>query len=240
MLTYANLKARPPEFLALTGLTDKEFQSLRSAFQEAYLERYPPDRTLTGRKRKRAAGGGRCSKLETIDDKLLFALVYQKTYPLQVVQGQLFEMSQSSANEWIHRLLPILLVALDRLGVVPERDGEKVPAQVKQHQASRKLIVDGTERRRQRPKNREKQAQHYTGRKKAHTDKNVVVVERATRQVAFLSATYPGSVHDKTVAEQEAIRYPRGTQLEKDLGFAAYTPAGCDLREPKKSHARVN
>lgn len=240
MLTYEGLKTRATEFLALTGLMDKEFQALLPAFHAAYLERYPPDRTLAGRKRQRAAGGGRRSNLATIEDKLLFALVYQKSYPLQAVQGQLFEMSQSSANEWVHRLLPILLAALDRLGVVPERDGAKVPARVKRQKTSKKLIVDGTERRRQRPKNREKQAQHYTGRKKAHTDKNVVVVERSTRQVAFLSATYPGSVHDKTVAEQEAIRYPRGTQLEKDLGFAAYTPAGCELREPKKSRARVN
>lgn len=78
------------------------------------------------------------------------------------MQGQLFEMSQSSANEWIHRLLPILLVALDRLGVVPERDGDQVPAQVKRQKASKNLVLDGTERRRQRPKSREKQAQHYT------------------------------------------------------------------------------
>ncbi len=122
---------------------------------------------------------------------------------------------------------------------MPERDGDQVPSQLKRRTASKNLILDGTERRRQRPKNREKQAQHYTGRKKAHTDKNVVVVERSTRQVAFLSATYPGSVHDKTVAEQEVIRYPRGTRLEKDLGFAGYQPAGCELREPKKSRASV-
>ncbi len=239
MLTYEHLRRRSTGFLALTGLTDKEFQDLLPAFTEAYAERYPPERTLTGRKRNRATGGGRKSNLATIEDKLLFALVYQKAYPLQAVQGQLFEMSQSSANEWIHRLLPILLVALDRLGVVPERDGDQVPSQLKRRTASKNLILDGTERRRQRPKNREKQAQHYTGRKKAHTDKNVVVVERSTRQVAFLSATYPGSVHDKTVAEQEVIRYPRGTRLEKDLGFAGYQPAGCELREPKKSRASV-
>ena len=239
MLTYEQLRTRSTEFLALTGLTDKEFQTVLPAFQAAYAERYPPGRTLAGRKRRRAVGGGRKSNLATIEDKLLFVLVYQKAYPLQAVQGQLFEMSQSSANEWIHRLLPILLVALDRLGVLPERDGDQVPAHVKRQKVSQNLILDGTERRRQRPKNREKQAQHYTGRKKAHTDKNVVLVERSTRQVAFLSATYPGAVHDKTVAEQETICYPRGTRLEKDLGFAGYQPAGCELREPKKNRESV-
>jgi hypothetical protein len=240
MLTYQSLRKRPSEFLALTGLTDKEFRRLRPAFEAAWIERYPPDRTLTGRKRKRGSGGGRKSSLATLEDKLLFALVYQKTYALQVVQGQLFGMSQTSANEWIHRLLPLLLAALDRLGVLPERDGEQVPTRVKRQKASKHLVVDGTERRRQRPKNKEKQAQHYTGRKKAHTDKNVVLVERSTRQVAFLSATQPGSVHDKRVAEDAQIRYPRGTCLDKDLGFAGYQPRVAELREPKKSRANGN
>jgi hypothetical protein len=240
MLTYERCKARPAEFLALTGLTVKEFDELLPAFIMAYHERYPPGRTLAGRKRKRAIGGGRQSNLATLEDKLLFALVYQKAYPLQVVQGQLFEMSQASANEWVHRLLPILLAALDRLGVVPEREGDRLPSRVKKQKANSVLVIDGSERRRQRPKDKEKQAKHYTGRKKTHTDKNVVVVERSTRQVAFLSATYPGSVHDKTVAEREAIRYPRKARLEKDLGFAGYQPQVRELGEPKKSRVGVN
>jgi len=240
MLTYESLRRRSSEFLALTGLTDKEFRKLFPAFEAAWAERYPPDRTLAGRKRKRRPGGGRKSSLATLEDQLLFALVYQKTYALQVVQGQLFGMSQTSANEWIHRLLPLLLAALDRLEVLPERDGEQVPSRVKRQKASQQLVLDGTERRRQRPKNREKQAEHYTGRKKAHTDKNVVLVERSTRQVAFLSATQPGSVHDKQVAEAARIRFPRGTCLDKDLGFAGYQPPVAELREPKKSRASVN
>lgn len=240
MLTYEHLKPRSTEFLALTGLTVKEFQVLLPPFITAYTERYPPGRTLAGRKRKRAAGGGRKSSLATMEDKLLFVLVYQKTYPLQAVQGQLFGMSQSSANEWLHRLLPILLVALDRLDVLPEREGEQLPDRVKRQKTSQNLVLDGTERRRQRPEDREKQARHYSGRKKTHTDKNVVIIERSTRQVAFLSETYPGSVHDKTIAEQETIRYPRGTRLEKDLGFAGYRPCVRELCEPKKSRASVN
>ena len=91
-----------------------------------------------------------------------------------------------------------------------------------------------------RPKDREKQAKHYTGRKRVHTDKNVVVVERSTRQVAFLSDTYPGSIHDKTIAQKEAIRYPRGTHLEKDLDFAGYQPGVRQLCEPKKSRGSAN
>jgi len=34
------------------------------------------------------------------EDRLLFILVYIKTYALQVVQGRLFGMVQSKANQW--------------------------------------------------------------------------------------------------------------------------------------------
>ena len=45
----------------------------------------------------------------------------KKTYSLQVVQGRLFGMGQSKANQWIHVLLPALLAALRTLGDAPAR-----------------------------------------------------------------------------------------------------------------------
>src|SRR5207245_68854 len=48
-------------------------------------------------------------------------LTYLKTYALQVVQGRLFGMGQSKANQWIHVLLPVLLAALRTLGDAPTR-----------------------------------------------------------------------------------------------------------------------
>jgi len=48
-------------------------------------------------------------------------LTYLKTYSIQVVQGRLFGMGQSKANQWIHVLLPALLAALRSLGDAPAR-----------------------------------------------------------------------------------------------------------------------
>jgi Helix-turn-helix of DDE superfamily endonuclease len=59
--------------------------------------------------------------LPTPEDRLLFILAYVKTYSLQVVQGRLFGMGQSKANQWIHVLLPVLLAALRALGDAPAR-----------------------------------------------------------------------------------------------------------------------
>src|SRR6266702_2099382 len=53
--------------------------------------------------------------------RLFFILTYLKTYALQVVQGRLFGMRQSKANQWAHVLLPALLAALRTLSDAPTR-----------------------------------------------------------------------------------------------------------------------
>jgi hypothetical protein len=61
-------------------------------------------------------------EVDALEQKLLFALVYQKTYPLQVLLGEVFDLSQPRTNYWIHHLLPVLKQALDDLSLIPERD----------------------------------------------------------------------------------------------------------------------
>jgi hypothetical protein len=70
--------------------------------------------------------------------------------------------------------------------------------------------------------------------KKAHTDKNVVIINEQARQVEYLSQTYPGKTHDKKMADLEAIQYPDGSRLTKDLGFQGYEPENVLTIQPKK------
>ena len=240
MLEYTKLKRNRRTLLALTGLTLKEFKALLPPFVEAYRRRYEGEQTMAGHKRRRIAGGGRRSTLNTSEQKLLFILVYLKTYPLQVVMGELFGLSQSSANHWIHRLLPVLRDALMQLEVMPERDGDQFARSERKQNEPSEYIIDGTERRRQRPKSPEKQALHYSGKKKIHADKNVVIVSRRSKRVGYLSPTYAGKVHDKKVVDQEQIVYPRATILYQDTGFQGYKPTGADYRQPKKSRKAVS
>jgi len=62
MLAYKLLKEERRKFLALTGLTLKEFKALLPSFTEAYRRKYAGRRTLAGQRRKRQVGGGRRSR----------------------------------------------------------------------------------------------------------------------------------------------------------------------------------
>jgi hypothetical protein len=238
MVTYTELQSDRRKCLALTGLTFREFELLLTAFARCYERLYLPDQTLAGRPRQRFAGGGRKGVLHAPELKLLFLLVYLKTYPLQTLLGELFGLTQSGANYWLHRLLPILREALDELGFLPERDPSHFAQGESASGEAPRLIIDGTERRRQRPKNPEKQAAHYSGKKKVHSDKNVVIANARSKRIGFLSGTYAGKTHDKKIADQENISYPPETVLYKDTGFQGYEPAVKEACQAKKKAAR--
>ena len=87
MLRYNELKTKPREFLASTGLKPDEFEQLLPAFRAAYEQKYPPALTHEGPPRQRQFGGGATGALPEIADKLFFILVYHKTNPLQTMQG---------------------------------------------------------------------------------------------------------------------------------------------------------
>lgn len=235
MLSYEKLKDKPREFLAATGLTLAEFERLLPAFQAAYASRYPPERTYEGKARQRRAGGGAKGTLPHGEDKLLFILVYQKTNPLQVMHGLQFELSQAQTNYWIHRLLPVLRHTLRDIGQAPERDAQRVETSALALAGAPTLAVDGTERRRQRPRDAAHQKEHYSGKKKTHTDKNILLVNEQTGKVVYLGPTLPGKTHDKKAADEAEIAYRANTTLDKDTGFQGYEPDRVLTTQPKKS-----
>jgi hypothetical protein len=198
----------------------EEFQILLQAFTVAW-ERYVHQNNLPIEVRQRDYGGGRKARLATCEEKLLFILIYFKTYPLQKVLAFHFNMSQSQACEWIHVLSEVLQLSLSELGHTPERDPQKVKELLESymnesggcsHDESEtspesptyndNFAIDGTERRRQRPKDHEEQKLFYSVKKKTHTLKNNVIFTLGKRRVEYLGVTWEGKKHDKTISDE--------------------------------------
>ena len=120
-LRFTDVQARPTEFLDFTSVTLDEVQQLVPPFEAAFQAHLAAWR-MDGKPRtaRRFTVYKNCP-LPTPEDRLFFILTYLKTYALQVVQGRLFGMVQGKANQWIHVLLPTLLVALRALGDAPAR-----------------------------------------------------------------------------------------------------------------------
>ena len=150
-------------------------------------------------------------------------------------------------------LSEVLRLTLSELGHTLERDPQKVKELLESYMdesggcshdeietspesstEKKNFSIDGTERRRQRPKDQEEQKRFYSGKKKAHTVKNNVIVTLGKRRLEYLGRTWEGKKHDKSISDEEGHEFPKGSILYKDTGFQGYEPAGVETRQPKK------
>lgn len=122
--------------------------------------------------------------------------------------------------------------ALQQLEVLPKRFGYALYAFL-QTFTRYVLFMDATERRIPRSVDYERQKHEYSGKKKTHTVKNNLIVDQQS-QVLFLSSTYPGSVHDKKLADEAGHHYPDETVLIEDLGYQGYEPENISVLIPHK------
>ena len=122
MLRYHEIAADERRVLSLTSLTPTEFADLVPRFTNSFYE-YLEEQTIDGYERVgRRYVPYRNSILPTIEDKLLFILVYLKQAPTQEVQASLFGMRQPKANMWIHLLHTVLNRTLRQNGDLPKRE----------------------------------------------------------------------------------------------------------------------
>lgn len=233
MFSYEDVKQHPEVLLAITSLREPEFKELIPYFQKAWDE-YVQQSYIDRLDRKRKFGGGNLeSKIASIEDKLLFILYYVKIYPLQEIIAYEFEITQSTSNRLIHILTTVLKNALNNGGHLPERDPHNLEADLKINLED-KYGIDGTERRVVRPKDNKIQKEFYSGKKKAHTLKNVIIGRLTDKTIRYLSQTYEGKRHDKKIIDDEAPVIPKGISLYKDTGFQGYEPEGVITFQPQK------
>lgn len=226
---------RKPRLLrALTSLDAGEFARLLAAF-EPVGQAARAECNRFGEKRQRAPGAtGNPGVLSTPARRLFFVLFYFKCYPLQEVMGVLFGLSQPQVCLWIGKLTPLVNQALGAELLLPARRPADLSRLLEEVPELRVLLtIDGSERPIRRPKNKERKKEDYSGKKKAHRKKNLLL-SSDSRHVVYLGPTSPGSVHDKKLADESGLVFPPDALVLKDTGFQGYEPPGCASLQPTK------
>lgn len=164
MINIEKILKQDRQIRATTGLNQQAFDELLPSFAEAYQE------TLAKKSRWQAADGGRKATLKTRADKLFFILLYCKCYPTFDLMSVLFGFDRSCAHDWVHRLMPILETALGKRQALPERKIDSIEEFLAKFGEVEAVIIDGTERPVQRPKDAARQKEHYSGKKTAYKE----------------------------------------------------------------------
>jgi hypothetical protein len=229
MISLEHAKRSDRLMKATSSLTVAEFEALARRLALAWSEQCAAQ-TAEGRPRHRQPGGGRKGVLSTIEQKLFFILLYFKAYPTQDVMGVLFGITQGQVSDWVKRLTAAVgqLMELHK----PARKGRQLRELLEQQPELREVIIDGTERRLPRPAHAGRQRCYYSGRKKRHAVKNIIVV--GEKKVLFCSKTVPARHHDKKVAEQSGVKLPPDVTVLGDSGFAGLEVGAASLVTPWK------
>ena len=213
---------------ALTGITYIEFNNLLHTFSQVYI-----DIQKQKKNRQRKVGGGQKGKLPSMESKLFFILFYLKTYPTFDVLGFMTDRDRGKCCRSVHLLTRVLKKTLGREIVLPERKIRSVEEFLEKFPDIKDILIDGTERKIQRPKDKKRQTKLYSGKKKANTRKNIVIGDERKR-ILVLSPTKSGRRHDMRILQKMELRLPPQIGKIVDTGFVGLDKLYENVLIPKK------
>ena len=223
-MDYSKIRTDVKQFKALTSLSIDEFDQLLPRFEaewENYIQRY----TLSGKPRQRKYTPKDKEGLATSSHKLFFILYALKNNPLQEALAASFSLEQEVAHQWFHLLEELLKKALKAFAA--ERNSLKAHQQLQEGQT---YFLDAIER--PIPRDTYQQEEFFSGKKKRHTLKNLLLTNLAGT-IVFLSMTVSGKCADKPLAEQQ-LTITKPVEVYADLAFLALPAEHFRLILPQK------
>lgn len=196
-ISYNKLNKHPKIFLQVVGVNLHEFNVI--------VEEVRPLWNKTIEKGKKCHG--RTSHLETLEDKVLCLLLYYRCYITHILLGFLFNLHNSNISRLFKKLEPLLA---KKIHIKKDR--------TLTYEKLTEIIADVTESPTQRPKNNKEQKKKYSGKKKKHTNKTEIVIEKETGKIISVSKSYGGRTHDFKIRKNEKP-LPNNTTKLVDSGY---------------------
>lgn len=216
MLNYGALSKKPSYFRNFSGLEIQEFDNLNQMIKEKY-DAYEQQR-LQREDRKRAIGAGHPYGL-SLTDRLLMLLLYYHLYTSSTLLGYLFCISQTGVLKNIRRLEPLVSEVLP----LPKKEHDKVKRlqtvdEIETMFPGFKAFLDATEQEIPRPSGKRKRKTHYSGKRKKHTVKTQLTVNKQGL-IIHKTSHVKGSMHDYALYKHSHPRLPGRVRLDLDLGY---------------------
>jgi hypothetical protein len=212
--------SKPYLFRRLTTLDVEEFHLLVKKLEPEWNTR--EYKRLAGRKgRINTVGQGRPYELGAFANLLLCTIVYLRTTLGNELLGFLFDIDSTTIGRIVRRVVPLLqdrFIPKTELSKKKRRSND-LDEFLKEYPGLKDVIFDGTELPTYRPKRRQKQ--QYSGKKKRHTKKTQVALDRNTKLIIGLSQPVKGKMHDKKQLEKTGWDHKLPAHINRygDLGY---------------------
>lgn len=216
--------------MALIGMSKEKFEILLEEFTKVLID------NLNNKDRIRMVGGGRKGNIKEPKQKLFFILFYLKNYPTFDVAAHIFASSKTQTHLWCQKILPILEKTLKRKCVLPVRKISSIEEFYTLFPDVKEVMIDGLERPVERSKKSKNQRGNYSGKKKRHTRKNVIITDSKKRVLINLKSK-KGKTHDKKILDKSNTlnHIPEDVSAVADTGFQGIQHVHENTFIPKKN-----
>jgi hypothetical protein len=207
---YEDLKKlRPVEFKRYCGVKPKTFAHMVAV--------------VSGHQEKIRRKSGRPSKL-SVADQIVLTLEYWREYRTFFHLGTSWGLHESSVCRIVQRVEMILTTS----------KAFALPGKKRLQQADHTLetvVVDASETPLERP--RKKQRRYYSGKKKRHTLKSQVVIDKCTKQI-ICTAHCRGAQHDFALYKQSGVQPEADITCLGDRGYQGLNKLHSNSQTPEK------
>lgn len=204
-------------FHTFTGLTPEEFNKIYAQLEQRYPQ-YEKKR-LTRKKRKRAIGAGRPFKLP-LKKRMLMLLMYYRLYITYALLEYPFDLNQSNIYRNITMIEPVLKTCIP----IPEKMTKRTKRigtieELLEMFPEMKTFIDATEQEIPRPKNKQRRKNYYSGKKKKHTVKTQIIVNKKGL-ILHKTKHRNGKQHDYDMFKKSGPPpIPPEVEIGGDLGY---------------------
>ena len=169
MLSYAKLSGNARRFKTIMGMSLQEFDLLLAKVEKTHPET-ERDR-LSKRPRKRAIGAGRRFALD-LRGRVMLLLFYYRTYVTQDVAAEVFGVGQATVSRSIDQIAPVVRQCIPIPARIHDRAKRASTLEdLEEILPGLRCLIDASEQQVQRPKRKDMEKSHYSGKAGRHTAK---------------------------------------------------------------------
>lgn len=225
---YKTLSSKPRQFLTCTGMSLVQFQQHLPQLSACYHDQEARRKQVvvqTGKPRRRLPGGGG-QYVHNVPNRLLMLLLYYRLYLSQDFMTLLFNGCHKSS---ISRAIATMRPVFESILPTPERalhrildlaDKEQKRRRIgnldefREHYPELTILIDGVEQPKQRSKDKKKQKDDYSGKKKRHTRKQIITTT-PSGIIVDQSPSEGGRTHDFALFKKDQAERTPYTRFER-------------------------
>jgi len=208
------------EWQAVYGIDNQSFNNLVDICGESYVEL----KGMTYEQMLQENPKGKFARLKSINDLIQYTLFILKSGITFDISAYLIQFDRSRAHRQFNNGINLIHYALDAEDYLPTRFFDSVNEFQSYFKDYDTIIIDATEQRIQRPQDLEYQKEAYSGKKKSHTIKSMII-STLDRKIHYVSRAYIGSTHDYSLLKSEfepAENWFDKKMVRLDLGYQGF------------------